>query len=290
MSRSDNQERPLIAVAQYSPEHGQVERNRRLSEEWIAIAGGKGAKLLVLPECCVTGLVFEDRATLFDLAEELEGPTTASWRHAASAAGIYVVAGMAVRDGDQLFNTAVVVTPDGILFSYRKTHVFGQEQKLFNLGDRLVCVDTPWGRLGLAVCYDLWFPEMVRNLAIAGADLIASPSNWFAPPRQAGDAADALPMAFHHAVAAACSNEVTIACAGRTGEEGGVRFLGGSFIVGPNGRPLVGPAQRVGEACLVAPWPDAALTRMQVQSHLETRREALYRQPVSILGGRETPP
>ncbi|MES0110069.1 nitrilase-related carbon-nitrogen hydrolase [Mesorhizobium sp. M0013] len=275
--------RPLISVSQYAPVHGEVTHNLDLSLQKIAEASDRKASIVILPECCTTGLVFGNRADLFDLAEEIDGPSVAAWRSIASRLNIYLIAGMAEREGNRLYNTAVTVAPDGAVLRYRKAHVFGGERSLFDLGDQLACVETPWGRIGLAVCYDLWFPELTRALAKSGATLIASPSNWFVPPRQSSDAPDATPMAIHLAIAAACSNEITVACADRTGEECGVRFLGNSFIVGPNGRLLAGPASASEDDCLVAEWGDASLTRKMVQSHMDTRREQLYDSPVVAL-------
>ncbi|MFK8252070.1 nitrilase-related carbon-nitrogen hydrolase [Ancylobacter terrae] len=274
--------RPLVAVAQYAPVFGDAAANAALSLAWIERAADAGAGLVVLPECSLTGLAFSDRATLRAHAEPLEGPGVTAWRDAAARRGIHIVAGFAESAGDRLFNTAVLVTPEGDVATYRKTHLFGNECGLFDLGDRLVCADTCWGRVGLAICYDLWFPEVARALALAGASLVAAPSNWFTPPRQADEAGAQVPMAFHLATAAACSNELTIACADRIGAENGVRFLGGSFVLGPNGRPIAGPAAGDGEALLLATWPDPEATRRKVQSHLATRRVELYARPVAV--------
>ncbi|MEI9412916.1 nitrilase-related carbon-nitrogen hydrolase [Mesorhizobium salmacidum] len=276
--------RPIVAVTQYAPLYGAVGTNLALSLSKIDEAARHGASIVILPECCTTGLVFPDRSQLLSIAESIDGPSVKSWCEIAMRLNIYLIAGMAERDGKQLYNTAVIVTPGGAVSRYRKAHVFGRERSLFSLGEQLVCIDTPWGRVGLAVCYDLWFPEVTRALAKSGATLVASPSNWSVPPRQSQDAPDAAPMAMHLAMAAACSNEITIACADRTGEEGGVRFLGQSFIVGPNGRLLAGPAGANSDDCLLAEWPDSALTRTMVQSHMETRRDDLYRSEVVTLG------
>jgi len=284
MSRPDPR-RPLVAVLQYAPQHAAVAANLELSLRKIEDAGDRGASIVVLPECCTTGLVYSDRGELFDVAETFEGPAVSAWKKAAARLKIYIIAGMAEREGKKLFNAAILASPDGTASRYRKAHVFGDERSLFDLGDELACLDTPWGRIGVAVCYDIWFPELTRALAKNGATLVVSPSNWFVPPRQTSDPSGASPMAMHHAIAAACSNEITIACADRIGEEGGVRFLGQSFIVGPNGRLLAGPGSSADDDCLLAEWPDSSVTRSMVQSHLETRRDDLYSRSVVILGG-----
>ncbi|TGS87416.1 hypothetical protein EN817_08330 [Mesorhizobium sp. M3A.F.Ca.ET.174.01.1.1] len=286
MSKPDTGEaaRPLVAVMQYAPEHGAVAANVEMSLQKIANAASRGASVVVLPECCTTGLVYPGRSELFGVAETFEGSAVNAWRKTATELNIHLVAGMAEREGSKLFNSAITVSPDGSAARYRKAHVFGGERALFDLGDQLACVDTPWGRIGLTVCYDLWFPELTRALAKNGATLVASPANWFTPPRQTSDRSGASPMAMHLAIAAACSNEITVACADRTGQEGGVQFLGQSFIVGPNGRLLAGPASPEQDDCLIAEWQDPSATRAMVQSHMETRRDDLYSRGVATLG------
>lgn len=276
MSHPEGESRPVIAVAQYSPIQRNTAANRAIANGWIELAAARGAALIVLPECCLTGLIFGARQELFELAEDVDGPTVMGWLLAARERSVHVCGGLALRRGRELINAAVFVSPSGRICVYAKTHLFGQERTLFSAGDRLVCVDLPWGRVGLATCYDLWFPEVIRQLALAGASLVISPANWFAPPRQASEPSGLMPMAVYHATSAACSNEVTIACASRTGVEAGVRFLGHSAIIGPNGRMLAGPAGPSEDVCLMAPWPDPSETRSLVQSHLATRRPAVY--------------
>jgi N-carbamoylputrescine amidase len=101
--------------------------------------------------------------------------------------------------------------------------------------------DTALGKVGVAICYDGWFPETFRQLALAGAEIVCIPTNWVPMPDQpAGEAAMANTL--HRA--AAHSNGIFIACADRVGIERGQPFEGQSLIIGPKGWPLAGPASR----------------------------------------------
>jgi predicted amidohydrolase len=273
---------PLIGVQQYGPHYRNKAANLQLSIAKTREAAEAGAKIIVLPECCLSGIAFNDKTELADLAEPSDGTAIHAWSETARSLNIYLVAGFAERLGASLFNSAIVLTPDGRSLIYRKCHLFGNERALFDLGERLVCIETPWGKLGVAICYDLWFPEFARALALAGATLIAAPANWFTPLRQAQDEPGLTPMGVHHAMSAACSNEVTIACADRIGEENGTMFLGCSCIVGPTGRPLAGPAANNRSSCLLAPWISSDEVRQLDQSHLHTRRDNLYSKPVFL--------
>ena len=281
---SGAEQAPLIGVAQFAPALGRTGDNRERAREAIIEAAQRGCVMVVLPECCISGFQFDTRGALLEAAEEIDGPSVREFCGLARAYHITVVGGIAEREGGSIYNTAVLAAPNGDLARYRKCHLFGREKAFFSEGGQLVCYQSPWGIIGLAICYDLWFPEMTRALALAGASLIAVPANWFIPPRQASDEPPSLlAMGVHIAMAAACSNEVVIACADRIGEENGVRFLGQSCIIAPNGRPLAGPASAEGDALLVAPWPDVAGVRKITQSHLASRRDPLYRQSVELI-------
>lgn len=268
---------PRIAVAQYAPRLGAPETNVAASLARIADAAAAGADILVLPECCTTGYVFEDRSRLLALAEPIPGPTTERWCGEAARTGIHIVAGIAERAGEALFNTAVVVSPSGIIARYRKIHLWGLERSLYQAGDEPVVASTAWGGLGLLVCYDLWFPELARTLVLGGADLLVVPANWAGNPRQR-QAFDAhgLAMGYHMAVATACANERPVAVADRIGSEGTLHFLGNSCIFGATGEVLAGPLGKGEEALLVAEVPLADRGPALAQSHLLSRRPDVY--------------
>jgi N-carbamoylputrescine amidase len=204
-----------IACVQMEPRIGAVADNVDHGLALIARAADAGATVVVLPELANTGYMFRTRAEAFALAEPVpDGPTTARWMALARARGIHIVAGITERDGDALFNAAVVLGPDGYVGTYRKMHLWDAENLFFEPGNLGFPVfRTPIGRIGVAICYDGWFPETFRLQALQGADLICVPTNWVPIPGQmAGQQA----MANLLLMAAAHSNSVCIAAADRS--------------------------------------------------------------------------
>lgn len=240
-----------IAVAQMRPVIGDNDANLRRSLALIAEAAARGARIIVLPELANSGYVFRSRAEAFALAESVpDGPSTRAWAEAAAAHDAIIVAGIAERDGARLFNSAVVVGPEGFLGVFRKVHLWGEEALWFEPGDRGFPVfATPYGRIGVAICYDGWFPETFRLCALQGADLMCVPTNWVPIP---GQAEGRQPMANLLHMAAAHVNSMFIACADRVGEERGQPFIGQSLIIGCTGWPVAGPASADGEEILTA--------------------------------------
>jgi predicted amidohydrolase len=233
------------------PRVGEKERNVARSLEWIARAADAGAQLAVLPELCNSGYVFETRDEAFALAEPIaDGPTTKTWMAAAARHGMVIVAGIAERDGDNLYNAAVVVGPEGYIGTYRKNHLWGAENLFFEPGDLGVPVfHIGSGRIACAICYDIWFPEIFRLAALQGADLLCVATNWVPMPQQPGN----LPvMANILAMSGAHSNSMFVAAADRVGTERGQPFLGNSIIVSHTGWPLAGPASFDREEMIVA--------------------------------------
>jgi predicted amidohydrolase len=151
---------------------------------------------------------------------------------------VYLVAGLAEREGMRLFNTAVLVGPEGFIGKYRKAHLWNLEKLWFTPGDLGFPVfETPIGRIGLLICWDIWFPEVPRILSQQGADIICSLNNWvWTPPPLFDDAGKC--MASYLTMTAAHVNNVFIAAASRIGEERGARYLGCSLIAGTNGWPI----------------------------------------------------
>ena len=239
-----------IAVGQFEPRVGEKERNVARTLELIDEAASRGVELLVLPELCNSGYVFESKEEAESLAEEVPGgPTVKAWLERCAARGLTLVAGIAERDGGALYNSAVVVTPGGFVGTYRKLHLWDQENRWFTPGDRGVPVfDTPVGRIAAIICYDGWFPECYRVAALGGADVVCVPTNWVPIP---GQAEGRVAMATVLCQAAAHSNSLVVAAADRVGVERGQPFIGQSVIVSHTGWPLAGPASECGEELLV---------------------------------------
>ncbi len=192
-----------IACVQMEPVVGQKERNVRRTLEFIEQAAANGAHLVVLPELCNSGYVFESRQEAFSLAEEIpNGPTCHAWKDIARQRGLHIVAGIDEREGFPVFR-------------------------------------TPLGRIATFICYDGWFPESYRLCALQGADVVCIPTNWVPIP---GQEKDREAMANILCMASAHANSVFVAAADRVGVERGQPFIGQSLIVSYTGWTIGGPA------------------------------------------------
>lgn len=231
----------LIACIQMQPVVGEKSRNISRSLDLIAEAASRGSKLIVLPELCNSGYVFNTRQEAFELAEEIPGgPTCKAWAESAARQDLYIVAGIAEREGPALYNSSVVIGPQGHIGTFRKVHLWNEENLFFEPGNLGFPVfKTPIGRIGTMICYDGWFPESYRLCALQGADIVCVPTNWVPIPGQA-EGREA--MANILVMAAAHSNSVFIAAADRIGTERGQPFVGQSIIVSYTGWPIAGPA------------------------------------------------
>jgi N-carbamoylputrescine amidase len=231
----------VVALAQVSGPAGAGDANREKGLAAAAEAFEGGADLVVLPELSVPGYDW-DRERLEAGAEPLDGPTVSAWGELAARHGGFIAAGFAERDGERLFNTAVLVGPDGVVLHYRKLHLFSGEKGVLTPGDRgLPVATTPLGRIGLCICYDLRFVETLRALSLAGAELVCVPTAWV-PGFDAvrWDAEGFCPQA-RYATMQANLDGVYVACASQAGEWGDHTFLGSSVLADPRGRVVAGP-------------------------------------------------
>ncbi|GMG82645.1 nitrilase family protein [Paralimibaculum aggregatum] len=230
-----------VSCLQFEPRIGDLAANRAAGLELIEAVAEAGARLAVLPELSDSGYVFESRAEAFALSgTAAESETIAGWAEAARRHDLHIVGGFCERDGGRLFNSAALVGPDGLIGVYRKTHLWDAENLWFEPGDHGYPVfATPLGRIGALICYDGWFPEAWRLLAMQGADIVCVPTNWVPMPSQPAS----LPsMSNILCMAAAHSNSFCVAAACRIGTERGQPFIGQSLIVNHEGWPVAGPA------------------------------------------------
>jgi N-carbamoylputrescine amidase len=291
MSHSAHGEAATIKVAclQTHPRVGDKAANVAASLAGIERAAALGARLIVLPELANSGYVFTAREEAFALAEEVPaGPTSQAWMAAAARLNVTLVAGIAERDGDALYNAAVVIGPAGCIGTFRKVHLWNAENLFFEPGNLGFPVfKTPIGRIGVAICYDIWFPETFRLQALKGADIVCVPTNWVPIP---GQAPGREAMATVLAMAAAHSNSIFIACADRVGTERGQPFEGQSVIVGCTGWPAAGPASRDAEEIVLADVDLGSARRLRnwndFNQVLRDRRTDVYDE---MLGSKEPP-
>src|SRR6266511_3451939 len=232
-----------VAVAQMEPKLGEKGRNLEACLARLEEAAGAGAELLVLPECALPGYMFDSAEEAMPFAEEIPGASTEVLEQACRRLGVHVVCGLLERDGDLLRNAAVLVGPDGLVGSYRKTHLpFLGVDRFTAPGDELHVFDTPLGRIGLEICYDLRFPEVTRTLALRGAEIVAHPTNF---PMAAKVQTELITLA------RAAENRIYLLTANRVGKERTGEFCGWSQIVDPYGTRLA-EADETEEALLVA--------------------------------------
>jgi N-carbamoylputrescine amidase len=223
-----------VVCAQYAVRDGDPHHNLERSLHFIRRAAAQGADLIVLPELANSGCDLGSREQALGLADEIPGgPTVRAWRKETEGSGAYIVGGLLEREGDTLYNSAVLQGP-GVLGRYRKTHLWSKEKLMYEPGRELPVFDAPLGRVGLLVCYDAWFPEAARTLAVKGAEILCVPSNapddWVPEHQRRGN----LTMLDVHCIAAANANRVVVAAANRVGDG----YLGRSCVVDATGGVL----------------------------------------------------
>ncbi len=264
-----------VALLQFSPEYLQTERNLDTVERLL---DGVDADLVVLPELFSSGYFFRSTEDARTAAESIpDGPSVERLAKWAKSSGATYVAGLPEQAEDgRLFNSAVVVTPRGWLGTYRKTHLFYEEKLHFLPGDMGFPVFTVTDcagnayRLGVMICFDWYFPEAARSLALSGADVIAHPSNLVRP-----DCPRSMPIR-------ALENHVFTATANRVGTETKgeetLYFIGQSLICDPNGHVLATASMTETEVVSAEVDPKSARDRqLTAHNHLfEDRRPDHY--------------
>ena len=209
-----------------------LEKGRNLQKilEDLEAAAQAGAKIVVFPECALTGYCFRGREEAWPEAERVPGPATEKVAAAAKRLGCTAVVGMLERDGDRIYNAAAVITPEGILGTYRKIHLLCLGIDRFDApGDKPFPVfESPHGKIGINICYDCSFPESGRVVKLKGAELLAIPTNW----PVGSDSWQHTPKV------RATENHMVVVAADRVGEERGFRFAGHSQIVDFDGQVL----------------------------------------------------
>lgn len=230
MIRTDSGERPLIACGvQFDCRLHQRDRNAEfIAGEIMAVAAEEGARLVIFPEAALTGYVFESEAEALDGAVDADGPEVRRVAEACRAAGSWAISGAVERESGQVYNSAFLVGPDGMVGRYRKVHTLCLGVDRFaRRGTGFQVWDLPIGRIGLNICYDGTFPESSRTLKLMGAQLIVLPTNW-----------PGLDMKRAQTQIRAYENHVNYFAVNRVGEERGTVFPGGSMAVGPLGDVL----------------------------------------------------
>ena len=235
-----------VAAIQTDLVLGDVQSNVAKGIAKIREAADQGAELIVLTELSTSGYAFNNRAEAYAVSERIpDGETVKKWEAVAAQKNIYIVAGISENDNNRLYNTAVLIGPDGYIGKYRKLHIWDREKLWYEPGDLGTPVfETPIGRIAIMICYDVWFQELWRIYGALGADIVCCPVNWVK--------LDVLPEDMqtfgpHNVMVGCYDNGVCAAVADRVGTERGLVYLGMSMVLGPIGIPIGGPASRTEE-------------------------------------------
>jgi predicted amidohydrolase len=252
-----------VACVQLTPERGNPASNLERSVAAIVDAAQAGNELILLPELSNSGYAFADRAEALAAGEAIpDGPTLRAWRDVAREHKVWVVGGLAERYAGGLADSAVLIDRDGSVLSvYRKMNLWSVEHLWFEPGlSPSEVVNLPIGRVAMAICFDLWVPELFRHYARAGADIVCIPSNWSCPSVVGGSDR---PIVDYLAIAAAHVNALFIAGADRAGADGDFNFIGGSLIVNPRGEVVARAPVRGSEPALVSARVDLMEARVR---------------------------
>ena len=216
-----------VGLYQFDPQFGEVAKNLEIVTAKLEQAY---ADLIVLPELFASGYQFLSQEEAQRLAEPIpDGPTTKRLLEIAKRKRMVIVAGVPERSGTHCYNSAVVVGPSGFIGCYRKTHLFDEETQFFTPGDSGFLVwDIGPAKIGIMICFDWYYPEAARTLAMQGADIICHPSNLVLP-----NCPDSMPVrCLENRVFAVTCNR--IGSEARGGKER-LTYIGQSEVVTPKG-------------------------------------------------------
>jgi predicted amidohydrolase len=223
-----------VACQQLAPAIGDLEANRKLCLAAIDEAVDAGAEVIILPELITSGYMFTSIEEAAEVAIEPDHELLREWADVAARADVVVIGGFCERGppAGSVYNSAAVVDAGGLRAVYRKLHLWDNEHAIFTPGSAAPpVIETRVGRIGVVICYDLEFPELTRSVALAGAQLLAVPTNWPLFPRPDGER----PSEVTIAMATGRINKMAVACADRLGLERGQDWTGGATIVDPDG-------------------------------------------------------
>ena len=214
-----------IAAVQTNPALMKKEENLNVIICNTKEAAKDGANLIVFPECSLTGYIFNSREEALPYAETIPGQSTKKITALCKELNVCVVFGLLEKEKNSLYNAAALISPEGLIGSYRKNHLpYLGIDRFVDRGNRPFEVyRTPVGNIGIEICYDIIFPENSRVMALQGADILVLPTNF---PKGRGEK-----ITEHVVTTRAIENRVYVVTANRIGSERGHGFSGLSKIV-----------------------------------------------------------
>lgn len=218
-----------VGIYQFDIKIREVEKNLKKVEENLSITN---ADLVVLPELFTTGYLFSDKNDLRKYSEEIpNGKSVKLLERIAKKNELYIVGGLSEKDEDKIYNTAVLVGPEGYIGKYRKIHLTDFEKNIFDEGKEIRVFDVKGVKIGIAICFDTWFPELVRIMIKKGAQIICHPANFGGP------------YSLNVIKTRALENMVYTVTSNRIGNEKGdefdATFLGNSLLLDTMGEELI---------------------------------------------------
>ncbi|NOU61008.1 nitrilase-related carbon-nitrogen hydrolase [Marinifilum caeruleilacunae] len=255
-----------LALVQFAPVFGDLQSSMQKLE--LLLQKAKDADLIVLPEMANTGYNFDSKKQAYALSEPAQNSLFVEFLiNQCKRYNFALVTGFAEKEGEKLYNSALLIDESGVVSTYRKLHLFMNEKNIFEAGDiDLEVIDYKGTKLGMLVCFDWMFPEAWRKLALQGAELILHPSNLVLPYAQSVIPSYAL------------VNRMYIATANRVGSEKDLTFTGQSVIAGCKGEILAKAGVETEEVLMVDIDPSLALNKMitPLNDAFEDRRTDKY--------------
>lgn len=218
-----------LTLGQFEPIVGEKETNLQKMSNIMEQAAKDGSDLVLFPELCLTGYFIQDIAE--DMAEPMDGPSIQQMKKLCADYQLHTVFSWAEQGDDGLiYNSACLISDEGnILGNYRKVHVYGRENEVFEKGDSFDVFDSKLGRIGIMICYDADFPEVARILALKGAEIILIPTNNFHPYGR---------YQRTYVKSRSMENELPVAICNRTGQEQELQYFGESAVYDAHGYEL----------------------------------------------------
>ncbi len=271
-----------IGVVQMDCVVGETQPNIEKIRNFAELASKLGVDIAVFPECATTGYFLGSK--LDELSEPPDGPTSQTLAEIAKANGLYMAVGAFTRRDNGIYNSQLLFAPDGRhLATYDKAHLFAGERELCQAGDRPCVVDTPIGKIGMTICYDLIFPDYIRHIVDMGADLIINSTNWITDTYQRETWGWSGPITQGLVSTRALENLTFVAMANRVGRENATPELeftsfGYSCVAAPSGKVLASLPEGEGVAVARIDVSEEDFKRWTgIATYKEDRRPELVR-------------
>ena len=257
------------AIAQVSAELRNKEKNIEKMERSAGEARELGAELLIFPELFLTG--YNIRNEVFRLAEERDGESVERLSKIAENEEMHLIFGMLEREGERIYNSAVLLSPDGERSVYRKLMFpnFGpfEEGLYFTQGNEMPVFETELGKIGIEICYDLFYPEITKTYAGKGAEIIVNIS---------GSPSISRALFEKVLLARAIENTSYVLYSNNVGTQIGLVFWGGSRVISPKGEIIaVGDAYEEGMVVAELKKDELRLARQYRPTFRDTKPEIL---------------